>query len=143
MRHFLLFCSLILIGCQHPDSPVVADRLHEVSSIQLLVITNRNSFVSDLLRSFRERGFAINHNSKEFHLFIAISSDKLKGFIDVNFSKYADYPSPSDFQPANISVRAEYEPGIRCQYLGFEKEVSNVEDIIVMCAGKDKDKKAK
>lgn len=143
MRHFLLFCSLILNGCQHPDSPVAADRLHEVSSIQLLIITNKNRFVSDLLSSFRERGFAINHNPKENHLFMTISNDKLKGFIDVDFSNYADYPSPSDFQPANVSIRSEFEPRIRCQHLGFEKEVSNVADIIVRCAGKDKDKKTK
>jgi len=141
MRHFImLLISVILVGCQSHESPSMTMVFHELSCHQLLVIRDRNRFVTDLVSSFRERGFVINYNSKEHHFFLAISSDKLKGFIDVDFSNYADYPSPSDFQPANVSIRSEFEPRIRCQYLGFEKEVNNVADIIVRCAGKDKDK---
>jgi hypothetical protein len=144
MHHFIVLLSfVILVGCQSPDSPSLTNSFHEVSSTQMLVVTDRNRFATDLLSSFRERGFAINHNSKAYHLFMTISNDRLKGFIDVDFSNYADYPSPSDFQSANVSIRSEFEPRIRCQYLGFEKEVNNVADIIVRCAGKDKDNKPK
>lgn len=141
MRLFLLFCSLILIGCQRPNCLVASGKLQEESGIHMLNIPNRNLFVVDLLNEFRKSGFDSRHNAKGEHLFIRISNESIKGFLDIDFSKYTDYPDSSDFKPANTIIRTEFEPTKRCQYLDFEKETEHISDLIVKCA--DKYKKAK
>lgn len=141
MRLFLFFCSLILIGCQQPNCLVAAGKLQEESSIYMLNIPNKSLFVVELINEFRKGGFDVRHNSKGKHLFIAVSNKKIKGFLDIDFSKYTDYPDSGDFKPGNTTIRTEFEPTIRCQYLDFGKETEHIGDLIGKCADKYKEAK--
>jgi hypothetical protein len=141
MRFVLLLCLVIFIGCQRPNCIVASGQLQEESGIRMLNIPIRNLFVVDLLNEFRKGGFDIRHNSKGEHLFIAISNESIKGFLDIDFSKYTDYPDSGDFRPANTIIRTEFEPTKRCQYLNFEKETEHISDLIGKCADKYKNAK--